>query len=62
MLDGCEGAGDVAVPCDVPRFPAGLVFAVAVVPLLTCDATELDEAAVEPPPVALRRGHNHKLH
>lgn len=61
MLDGCEGAGDGPLPCDVPMLPAGLVFAVVAVPLLTCDAPALGEAAVEPPPVALDRNHNHKL-
>lgn len=61
MLAVCEGAGDGPLPCDVLRLPAGLVFDVAAVPLLTCDAPELDEAAVDPPPVALQRDHDHKL-
>lgn len=58
-LDGCEGAGDGPLPCDVPWLPAGLLLAVAAVPLPTCDAPELDEAAVDPPPLALHRDHDH---
>lgn len=58
-LAGCEGVGDGPLPCELPRLPAELVFVMEVVPLLTCDAPELDEAAVEPPPVALRADCNH---